>query len=130
MSGSERGCEAVGFLLNLMDKLVSVCGRRLGGRTIRERSQVRPRPGSDPEVLVQTLLELRLNLEAVDVRPSRAGINETTEERVLVSASLPVARRDTDTPSPQVKQKQNQNQQPYPVKTPVWVSGVFFLWIF
>lgn len=127
VSGSERGCEAVGFLLNLMDKLVSVCGRRLGGRTIRERSQVRPRPGSDPEVLVQTLLELRLNLEAVDVRPSRAGINGTTEERVLVFASLPVARRDTDTPS---QVKQNQNQQTYPVKTPVWVSGVFFLWIF
>uniref|UniRef100_H3CAY9 hypoxia-inducible factor-proline dioxygenase n=1 Tax=Tetraodon nigroviridis TaxID=99883 RepID=H3CAY9_TETNG len=39
VSGSERGCEAVGFLLNLMDKLVSVCGRRLGSWTIRERSQ-------------------------------------------------------------------------------------------
>lgn len=47
VSGSERGCEAVGFLLNLLDKLVSVCARRLGRRTIRERSQVRPRPGSD-----------------------------------------------------------------------------------
>lgn len=46
VSGSERGCEAVSFLLNLMDKLVSVCARRLGGRTIGERSQVRPRtPG-------------------------------------------------------------------------------------
>lgn len=47
VSGSERGCEAVGFLLNLLDKLVSVCARWLGRRTIRERSQVRPRPGSD-----------------------------------------------------------------------------------
>lgn len=46
VSGLERGCEAVGFLLNLMDKLVSVCARRLGSKTIRERSQVRPRPGS------------------------------------------------------------------------------------
>lgn len=48
VSGSERGCEAVGFLLNLMDKLVSVCARRLDSRTIRERSQVRPRPEARP----------------------------------------------------------------------------------
>lgn len=48
VSGSERGCEAVGFLLTLMDKLVSVCARRLGSKSIRERSQVRPRPGSRP----------------------------------------------------------------------------------
>lgn len=55
VSGSERGCEAVSFLLSLLDKLVSVCARRLGGRTIGERSQVRPphprvkaRPGSEP----------------------------------------------------------------------------------
>lgn len=41
VSGSERGCEAVGFLLHLMDKLVSVCARRLGSKSIRERSQVR-----------------------------------------------------------------------------------------
>ncbi|XP_029688879.1 prolyl hydroxylase EGLN3 [Takifugu rubripes] len=39
VSGSERGCEAVSLLLNLMDKLVSLCARRLGGRTIGERSQ-------------------------------------------------------------------------------------------
>lgn len=42
VSGSERGCEAVGFLLNLMDKLVSLCARRLGGKSIGERSKVRP----------------------------------------------------------------------------------------
>lgn len=48
VSGSERGCEAVSFLLSLMDKLVSACARRLGGRTIGERSQVRPGPRPDP----------------------------------------------------------------------------------
>lgn len=40
VSGAERGCEAINFLLNLIDKLVSVCARRLGGKTIRERSKV------------------------------------------------------------------------------------------
>lgn len=40
VSGAERGCEAINFLLNLLDKLVSVCARRLGGKTIRERSKV------------------------------------------------------------------------------------------
>lgn len=42
VSGSERGCEAVSLLLSLMDQLVSLCARSLGGRTIGERSQVRP----------------------------------------------------------------------------------------
>lgn len=41
VSGSERGCEAISFLLNLIDKLISVCARRLGGKAIRERSEVR-----------------------------------------------------------------------------------------
>lgn len=39
VSGSERGCEAISFLLTLIDKLISVCARRLGGREIRERSK-------------------------------------------------------------------------------------------
>ncbi|KAE8289674.1 Egl nine-like protein 3 [Larimichthys crocea] len=39
VSGSERGCEAISFLLNLIDKLISVCARRLGGKAIRERSE-------------------------------------------------------------------------------------------
>lgn len=41
VSGSERGSEAISFLLNLIDKLVSVCAGRLGSKTIRERSKVR-----------------------------------------------------------------------------------------
>lgn len=41
VSGSERGCEAISFLLNLIDKLVSVCAGRLGNKAIRERSKVR-----------------------------------------------------------------------------------------
>lgn len=40
VSGSERGCEAISFLLNLIDKLISVCASRLGGKAIRERSKV------------------------------------------------------------------------------------------
>lgn len=40
VGGSERGCEAVSFLLNLIDRLVSVCASRLGTKTIRERSKV------------------------------------------------------------------------------------------
>uniref|UniRef100_A0A671VYF4 hypoxia-inducible factor-proline dioxygenase n=1 Tax=Sparus aurata TaxID=8175 RepID=A0A671VYF4_SPAAU len=39
VSGSERGCEAINFLLNLIDKLISVCASRLGGKAIRERSK-------------------------------------------------------------------------------------------
>uniref|UniRef100_A0A8C7XLD6 hypoxia-inducible factor-proline dioxygenase n=1 Tax=Oryzias sinensis TaxID=183150 RepID=A0A8C7XLD6_9TELE len=39
VSGSERGCEAIGFLLNLIDRLISVCAGRLGNKAIRERSQ-------------------------------------------------------------------------------------------
>ncbi|XP_070699070.1 prolyl hydroxylase EGLN3 [Pempheris klunzingeri] len=39
VSGSERGCEAVSFLLGLVDKMISVCARRLGGKEIRERSK-------------------------------------------------------------------------------------------
>nr|XP_020467217.1 egl nine homolog 3 [Monopterus albus] len=39
VSGSERGCEAISFLLNLVDKLVSVCARHLGNRAIRARSK-------------------------------------------------------------------------------------------
>lgn len=40
VSGSERGCEAINFLLNLIDKLISFCSGRLGNKAIRERSQV------------------------------------------------------------------------------------------
>lgn len=43
VSGAERGCEAINFLLNLIDKLISVCASRLGGKAIRERSKVRAR---------------------------------------------------------------------------------------
>ncbi|XP_056249957.1 egl nine homolog 3 [Seriola aureovittata] len=39
VSGSERGCEAISFLLNLIDKLISVCASRLGSKAIRERSK-------------------------------------------------------------------------------------------
>ncbi|XP_034531849.1 egl nine homolog 3 [Notolabrus celidotus] len=39
VSGSERGCEAVCVLLNVVDKLVSLCAGRLGGKAIRERSK-------------------------------------------------------------------------------------------
>ncbi|XP_039993110.1 egl nine homolog 3 isoform X2 [Xiphias gladius] len=39
VSGSERGCEAISFLLNLIDKLISVCAGRLGNKSIRERSK-------------------------------------------------------------------------------------------
>ncbi len=41
VSGSERGCEAISFLLNLIDKLISVCATRLGSTAIRERSKVK-----------------------------------------------------------------------------------------
>ncbi|XP_070776532.1 prolyl hydroxylase EGLN3 [Enoplosus armatus] len=39
VSGSERGCEAISFLLNLIDKLITVCASRLGGKAIQERSK-------------------------------------------------------------------------------------------
>ncbi|XP_029349893.1 prolyl hydroxylase EGLN3 [Echeneis naucrates] len=37
--GSERGAEAISVLLGLIDRIVSVCARRLGNKTIRERSK-------------------------------------------------------------------------------------------
>ncbi|XP_056282473.1 egl nine homolog 3 [Pseudoliparis swirei] len=39
VGGSERGSEAIGFLLGRIDRLVSVCASRLGSKTIRERSK-------------------------------------------------------------------------------------------
>ncbi|KAK2892273.1 egl nine homolog 3 isoform X2 [Channa argus] len=39
VSGSERGCEAINFLLNIIDKLISMCASRLGNKPIRERSK-------------------------------------------------------------------------------------------
>ncbi|KAL0968971.1 hypothetical protein UPYG_G00220670 [Umbra pygmaea] len=39
VSGVERGCEAINFLLTLIDKLVSHCVCRLGKSVIRERSK-------------------------------------------------------------------------------------------
>ncbi|KAF3700731.1 Egl nine -like protein 3 [Channa argus] len=51
VSGSERGCEAINFLLNIIDKLISMCASRLGNKPIRERSKHRP-----PVVLEQVIL--------------------------------------------------------------------------
>lgn len=39
-SGTERGAEAIAFLLKQTDKLVSLCTGRLGKNTVRERSKV------------------------------------------------------------------------------------------
>ncbi|KAJ4939154.1 hypothetical protein JOQ06_028615 [Pogonophryne albipinna] len=39
VSGSERGCEAINFLLNMIDKMISVCASRLENKKIRERSK-------------------------------------------------------------------------------------------
>lgn len=39
VSGVERGCEAISFLLTLIDKLICLCIGRLGKSIIRERSK-------------------------------------------------------------------------------------------
>ncbi|XP_048830135.1 egl nine homolog 3 isoform X2 [Brienomyrus brachyistius] len=39
VSGTEKGCEAINFLLSLIDKLVMFCIGRLGKNNIRERSK-------------------------------------------------------------------------------------------
>ncbi|KAM6973119.1 prolyl hydroxylase EGLN3 [Aplochiton taeniatus] len=39
VSGVESGCEAISFLLTLIDKLISLCMGRLGKSIIRERSK-------------------------------------------------------------------------------------------
>ncbi|XP_031703511.1 prolyl hydroxylase EGLN3 [Anarrhichthys ocellatus] len=40
VSGSEdRGCEAISFLLNVIDHIIGVCASRLGSKKIRERSK-------------------------------------------------------------------------------------------
>lgn len=40
VSGTERGAEAISFLLKQTDKLILLCSSRLGKNTIRERSKV------------------------------------------------------------------------------------------
>lgn len=42
VGGTERGTEAIDFLLKLIDRLISLCSGRLGKNIIRERSKVRP----------------------------------------------------------------------------------------
>ncbi|KAJ8394247.1 hypothetical protein AAFF_G00048300 [Aldrovandia affinis] len=39
VSGTEEGCEAISFLLSLIDRLVMLCVARLGKSSIRERSK-------------------------------------------------------------------------------------------
>lgn len=40
IGGNEEGCEAISFLLSLIDKLVLYCGSRLGKYYVKERSKV------------------------------------------------------------------------------------------
>ncbi|KAH0620546.1 hypothetical protein JD844_021116, partial [Phrynosoma platyrhinos] len=41
IAGTEEGCEAINFLLSLIDRLVMYCGSRLGKYYVKERSKVR-----------------------------------------------------------------------------------------
>lgn len=41
IGGTEEGCEAINFLLSLIDRLVMYCGTRLGNYYVKERSKVR-----------------------------------------------------------------------------------------
>lgn len=43
IGGTEEGCEAINFLLTLIDRLVMYCGSRLGKYYVKERSKVRVR---------------------------------------------------------------------------------------
>lgn len=43
IGGTEEGCEAINFLLSLIDRLVMYCGSRLGKYYVKERSKVRRR---------------------------------------------------------------------------------------
>lgn len=40
IGGNEEGCEAISFLLSLIDRLVLYCGSRLGKYYVKERSKV------------------------------------------------------------------------------------------
>lgn len=40
IGGNEEGCEAINFLLSLIDRLVLYCGSRLGKYYVKERSKV------------------------------------------------------------------------------------------
>lgn len=40
IGGTEEGCEAINFLLTLIDRLVMYCGSRLGKYYVKERSKV------------------------------------------------------------------------------------------
>lgn len=46
IGGTEEGCEAINFLLTLIDRLVMYCGSRLGKYYVKERSKVRGRGAS------------------------------------------------------------------------------------
>ncbi|CAM4570405.1 unnamed protein product, partial [Lepidochelys olivacea] len=39
IGGTEEGCEAINFLLSLIDRLVMYCGSRLGKYYVKERSK-------------------------------------------------------------------------------------------
>ncbi|XP_069494560.1 prolyl hydroxylase EGLN3 isoform X2 [Ambystoma mexicanum] len=39
VSGTEEGCEAMGYLLSVIDRLVMLCGSRLGKYYVKERSK-------------------------------------------------------------------------------------------
>ncbi|KAJ6667354.1 hypothetical protein lerEdw1_017332 [Lerista edwardsae] len=48
VAGTEEGCEAIHFLLSLIDRLVLYCGSRLGTYYVKERSKVRAEVESSP----------------------------------------------------------------------------------
>lgn len=42
IAGTEDGCEAIGLVLSVIDRLVVLCGNHLGQFYVEERSKVRP----------------------------------------------------------------------------------------
>lgn len=42
IAGTEEGCEAIGLVLSVIDRLVVLCGNHLGQYYVKERSKVRP----------------------------------------------------------------------------------------
>lgn len=69
IGGNEEGCEAISFLLSLIDRLVLYCGSRLGKYYVKERSKVgqgtsraralslSPAPGWKPTFVLFYLIE-------------------------------------------------------------------------
>lgn len=109
IGGTEEGCEAINFLLTLIDRLVMYCGSRLGKYYVKERSKVSgaargcgrfPAPGPGTPRRADPVAPLRAAPRALSWgRPRRAGSTDGFPEWG-VARRLPGASSRVPLPRP------------------------------